>query len=390
VGYFMGSDPVTRIDHLYGLTAGGLQVGPIAEVSFAEPLADQAPVTGVVGPLADPGAGNAGPLATERTLFVYQEASGLVVGGDEQYEPAPSSPARLYLASVEGLSSGDTVLLETGQSRFGVATPQVSRARLATTGGDRLLLLGQTSTRTGQVMAFTLDLATGQWFGPRNLELPPGLQGYTTHYDPVSGDVLLFGGVDARGRASAKIFAVEMGTGVVRELPTPAGRPAAVARADAGAQLDLATRSLYVFGGARDGALLADGWRYHLPSGTWQAVAAPAEQPTPGGVFAPFVHYDAGRGRLWVGDLVSSSTADGLALWVRDRHGDWSDARLTVLRPAQPFPVDDRYIAGRTHVYAFTAPAGADWPGPLSLAATTGESGIHFEGEGEIHSSCMI
>ncbi len=385
VGYFLTDDPVIQDSRLFSLSPDSLQLASVHDLYFSDQRNLDTELTGVVGPiLHDTGQG----VVTERALFTYQQGSY----GAVTEHPDDLTPAVLYIGSLSGqgttarsVSASEPVssptrvqdgpvFLESTVARYGTIAPALFQAQLAATRGERLLLVGSRSPSDLGVVALSLDLITGQWSTPVLLPVRSGLQGYSLNFDPVAGEMLLFGGQTPDGHVSANVIAIHPATLSVRHVRTASKPPAAVARGDAGTFFDRVTRSLYVCGGRRGEALLTDAWRFDLSSHSWRRVDTGTASESPGPMISPFVYVEPASRRLWVGDFVSSDLSEGLSFHVRDRFGQWQAARQTLQRDYLAWPVDDRYLDGRSHLYGFTESADTSWPGQLRLAQLLPES----------------
>ncbi len=361
-GWLLGHDAEAGRTMLYGLGPDALQVETLNEV-VAPAGVDLTigPVAGDVGllPASTFGQGEGTRLA----MAIYQPGSG---PPPVTHPEIPVTGARLLLADLE---AGFEVTLSDATAASDALAPSVLEARVVLLPRrQQVLLVGQDPSGTAVPVAYHLDFATGTWRGPTLLSGLGDRQGFGLVRDAYGDRLLAFGGLvaDASGAgsaASADLFEIDPSSLTVRKLVTDLGD--AAARSQAGLFLDGPGRQLYVAGGLRDGAALADALVVDLRSRSGEAVDLSAG---PGAVSAPFVHYNRRTGQLWIGDLVGTSTADGLDLWVRSADGTWSAPRTTVGPEGTAFPVQDTYTPGRAHVYWVDSPADAVWPGTVYYA----------------------
>jgi len=365
---------------LYALGQPGLQVAQAWELSSPVPLDTglRSSAVGRIAPdLVDPGAGTASDEAQLAMALYVREAPGTGAGGPSaggsgDDDVAPGG-ARLLLGAP---GADSTVTLQDLEARAGQPAPIVDEAQLLVL-ADRgqVLLVGRSPTGQVAPVAWRLELATGQWQGPRALHTLGDRRDFSLLHDPLRDRLLVFGGRSG-GLATAQVAlgdVIVLDPDSLTRVPYAVQAPAGLARSRAGVHLDPVSQKLYVVGGLRDGSVLADGYVLDLRQRAWEPLSLSGG---PAGAIEPFVYFQRRTGRLWVGDLADRPADGSVALWARERDGSWAQVRAPLGVHAPDFPLQDTYLPGRPAVHHVAAPADATWPGALLLASVTSPDGV--------------
>jgi hypothetical protein len=384
-GWMIATDPIEGLTLLYRLGGRALQVENVQRLVMPSGTDLQAtaiaaniawaPVAMPGGHLAEAAISSLAPgddsnLAV--VLALYQEAGSQPSGG-ASHGDSTGAPARLLIGQV---GTGDQVALVDSAEITGAPAPALDEAHVVILPRrQQVLLVGRDPAGTATPVAYRLCLPEGTWSGPQALSALGARDGFTLAYDAIGDQLLVFGGrvgggLTSAGTYSAELFSIDPDSLVARLLSAP--EPDAAGRWRAGLYLNAPDRQLFVVGGARGDASMADGFVLDLSTGVLTTLDLTAG---PGAVVAPFVYYDRQTAALWVGDLEGTSTADGLDLWMLDKGGGWLQVP-TVVGPERPaFPYAGSFLPGRVSELWVDTPASVALPGQVMLATVQASQG---------------
>ncbi len=371
MGYLLGHSEVEQTFHVYSLSRSAMQVVDVQRALFTDTPVDDTLLSGVSGAMPQ-----ASSADLQAAVFLFQPGHFAL---SEVVSDVEALPSKLWLGAVSGTTPGQDVVLQTTEERFGTAAPTLFDVALIPFNGHRLLILGSALPGGPQNVLWSLDLGSGQWTGPAILDLPAGIRGLSAVAEPVSNQILLFGGHTASGAAPGAVYLLDPITLGVHAMAGSDTTPSAVPRSQAGVFLDAVGQVLYVYGGQQGSVALTDAWRYSLTSSTWELLGSgDVTAGGPGPALAPLVYHDSVRDVVWVGDFNNANTADGLPVYALSPNGTWRTAHAIGLPSALTWPVDDTFVFGQSRAYPWPTPNTTPLPGSLFL----GQISLDAEGLG--------